>query len=204
MTISSIRLLEGIGQALQTVSTKTDDALAKALIHAASIAVDELRRRDNPDTLRTNYESGRQLLGALIDKAGSADQRKAFAALPATIEASLSWACARQQMDALLGLAEQVGLTQPPGVTATDTSAMVDKVFTWADPASGTTMRTMYLQGGYGGIGIVPGVFEFTAAPGLGAAMVVAWRGDNAGKGEHVLRTYSPRPPAGRGGCRKG
>jgi hypothetical protein len=34
-------------------------------------------------------------------------------------------------------------------------------------------MRTMLLQGGYGGIAEAPGLFDYTAAPGLGEVMVV-------------------------------
>ena len=67
------------------------------------------------------------------------------------------------------------------GVNGGSTPPNVPKVFIWNDDDSGTAMRTMYLQGGYGGIAIFPGLFDYTAAPGLKHVMVVDWRGDNAG-----------------------
>ena len=85
MTISNLRLLEGIGQALQVIAANSSDAMSKAQVHAASIAVDELRKRDNAETQRTRYAQGRQLVGALLDKSDNAKLKSTFAALPAAM-----------------------------------------------------------------------------------------------------------------------
>ena len=131
MTITHLRLLEGIGQALQVINANSSDALVKAQVHAAGIAVDELRKRDDPDTLRTRYARGRDLVAALLDKAGNADLRSRFAALPAAIEATQSWPYARRQTDVLLGIAEKIGLSQRPGATPPDVQAALNELFAW-------------------------------------------------------------------------
>ena len=124
MTITNIRLLEGIGQALQTIDTQ--DALSKALIHAASVAVDELRNRDNAKTLPARYARGRKLLKAIAD-AGNVALGKKVAALPAAIDTTDSWHSARQQMEALLAVAEKLSLAKHPA----SARRTVAELFTW-------------------------------------------------------------------------
>lgn len=58
------------------------------------------------------------------------------------------------------------------GVNGGSTPPNVPKVFTWA-LEGGPSIRAMWLQGGYGGIGILPGLFDYTSAPGLAHALVV-------------------------------
>ena len=126
MTITNLRLLEGIGQALQVIAANSSDAMSKAQVHAASIAVDELRKRDNAETQRTRYAQGRQLVGALLDKNDNAQLKSAFAALPAAIDASESWQSARLKMEALLAVAEQASLAQPAA-----TRGALKELFAW-------------------------------------------------------------------------
>ena len=131
MTISNLRLLEGIAQALQTIDANTADAMSKAMVHVAHIAVDELRKRDNPEILRAHYARGRELVDALVDTLGNAAWREDFAALPADIEITRSWASAREQLDALLALAEKIGLAQRHGATAPEVQALLGALFAW-------------------------------------------------------------------------
>ena len=126
MTITNQRLLEGIGEALQTIGSKTDDALAKALIHASSIAVDELRNRHNAETLPARYARGMALIKSLAGS-GDAKTRKAVAALPASIPKNDSWQAARQKMEALLAVAETLSLAKHP-VAA---QKAVNDLFAW-------------------------------------------------------------------------
>ena len=126
MTITNLRLLEGIGQALQFINTKTDDAYAKALIHASSIAVDELRIRDNGTTLPARYARGMQLLNTLA-KSAEPKFGKAVAALPANIDVSDSWQSARAKMEKLLAVAEKLSLAKHPAAAQNT----VIELFAW-------------------------------------------------------------------------
>jgi aminoglycoside phosphotransferase (APT) family kinase protein len=131
MTITNLRLLEGIGQALQAIDANSSDAMSKALTHAASIAVDELRKRDNLDTISARYLHGRQLLGTLLDQAGNTELRSAFTALPSAIDASQSWRSAKASTDALLGVAEKICLAQNPGNTTPAVQDALNELLAW-------------------------------------------------------------------------
>jgi hypothetical protein len=67
------------------------------------------------------------------------------------------------------------------GVNGGSTPPNVPTAFDWHDPVSNTSVRALYVNGGYGGESVVPGYHVATVIPGLSHALVVAWRGDNAG-----------------------
>jgi Domain of unknown function (DUF5054) len=69
------------------------------------------------------------------------------------------------------------------GVNGGTTPPSLPKVCVWRDEASNTSMPLYTLQGGYGGIELLHHR-AVTVVPGSRHAMVVAWRGDNAGPPE--------------------
>lgn len=176
MSITNLRLLEGIGQALQVIGANNADAMTKAMVHAAGIAIDELRKRDDPDTLRIRYGRGRELVAALLDKVGNADLRGAFAALPAALDATQSWSYARQQMDALLDIAEKIGLSQKPGATPSDVQAALNELFAWE--ADGYVLPRPPLVSASSAAIATDGVEAFIRSHGgdYADAKIVAWR----------------------------
>jgi len=68
------------------------------------------------------------------------------------------------------------------GVNGASTPPFVPRAFNWLDAASGRSIFAMVHPYGYGGTGAEDAVL----VPGLGHAMVTAWRGDNAGPPESV------------------
>lgn len=71
------------------------------------------------------------------------------------------------------------------GVNGGSRPPNLPKAFVWRDEASGTSVRVLLLQGGYGGLhGIGPpaiaNLFDVIVVPGLSTALVVDWAGDNS------------------------
>jgi len=68
----------------------------------------------------------------------------------------------------------------------------VPPAFIWEDPVSGERIRTYYLQGGYGGINVLPGYYVSTIVPGSGDVLIVDWGGDNGGPPsvDQLLKTW--------------
>lgn len=79
------------------------------------------------------------------------------------------------------------------GVNGGSTPPDVPQSFLWRNKRTNQSMRTFYVQGGYGGLGsVVPwDAFAWTGVPGSGQVMVIDWRGDNAGPPETVQDVLS-------------
>ena len=132
MPISNTRLLEGVIQALQTLGTKTDDPYSKGLVHAASIAIDELRNRDSNGTAVDRYAQGHAFTAAVLATIKNADElQRAFAALPTALSTDNSWASITRDTHALLDIAEKLSLRQLGDAGATNALNALQALFAW-------------------------------------------------------------------------
>lgn len=71
------------------------------------------------------------------------------------------------------------------GVNGGSRPPNLPKAFVWRDMASGTSVRVLLLQGGYGGLHgqgppAIANLFDVIVVPGLSTALVVDWAGDNS------------------------
>ena len=66
------------------------------------------------------------------------------------------------------------------GVNGGSAPPNVPKAFIWKNGQTNQSIRAFWVQGGYAGIHTVE-PFSYTQVPGSDQAMVLAWRGDNAG-----------------------
>jgi hypothetical protein len=61
------------------------------------------------------------------------------------------------------------------GVNGGSTPPNVPSAFLWHDPPSNRSIHALYLNGGYGGVGFIPGYHQPTIIPGFSHALIVAW-----------------------------